>query len=172
MCNRTSCDVLLAVAMVIQGIAAPFAAAAVYLPPPYGLISLLPAYILGEMWIGTSMAIVTHLVPPDVVSITVAIYVFIINNIGSSFNLLVPILSSTVGLRVTMLIMFAGTYLMSAILFSFTSIVYYCTSRHAHHNVTDTGETDNLLHEPGHVIDESDHVINNDLEESMLDEIT
>ena len=124
------------------------------------------------MWIGTSMAVVTHLVPPEVVSITVAIYIFIINNIGSSLNLLVPILSTAIGLRLTILIMFAGTYLVSAILFLFTSILYCCTSRHAHHNVTNTGETDNLLQEPDHVINESDHVINSDLEESIFDDIT
>ena len=116
------------------------------------------------MWIGTSLAVVTHLVPPDVVSITVAIYIFIINNIGSSLNLLVPVLSSAIGLRVTMLLMFAGSYLLSAILFLLTSIVYYCTNRHAHHNVNDTGETDNLLREPDHII--------NDLEESTFDDIT
>lgn len=121
--------------------------------------------MLGEMWIGTSLAVVTHLVPPDVVSVTVAVYIFIINNIGSSLNLLVPILSTTIGLRVTMLVMFAGTYLISAILFLFTSIVYCCTSRHAHHNVTNSEETDNLLQEPG-------HVINDDLEESIFDGIS
>ena len=117
------------------------------------------------MWIGTSLAVVTHLVPPDVVSIIVAIYIFIINNIGSSLNLLVPVLSTTIGLRVTMLLMFAGTYLMSAILFLFTSILYCCTSRHTHHNVTNSRETDNLLQEPG-------HAINDDLEESLFNDIT
>ena len=132
--------------------------------PPYGLISLLPAYTFGEMWIGTSMALVTHLVPPDIVSFTVAIYIFIINNIGSSLNLLVPILTSAIGIRVTMLLMYAGTYLLSAILFLFTTIVYY-TSRHPPHNTS--WETDQLLHEPDHVIndDESD-------DEPLLDELT
>ena len=132
------------------------------MPPPYGLICLLPAYILGEMWIGTSLAVVTNLVPPEVVSVTVAIYIFIINNIGSSLNLLVPILSSAIGLRSTMLLMFPGTYLMAAILFLFTSIVYGCTSRNTQNDEADTGETENLLHEPS-------HMINEDFDESMFD---
>lgn len=151
--------------MATQVVAAPFAAGAVYLPPPYGLISLLPTYILGEMWIGTSLAVVIHLVPPDVVSLIVAMYTFIINNIGSSLNLLVPVMSSAIGLRLTMLILFAGTYLLAAILFLFTSIIYCCTSRYTHHN-TANGETDTLLHSPSQVINDDD------LEESMFDELT
>ena len=133
-----------------------------YLSPPYGLICLLPAYILGEMWIGTSLAVVTHLVPPEVVSLTVAIYTFIINNIGSSLNLLVPVLSSAIGLRVTMLLMFAGSYLLAAILFLLTSIVYCCTRRHAHHDAANR-ETDTLLHDPS-------RMINDELEESTFDD--
>ena len=132
------------------------------MPPPYGLICLLPAYILGEMWIGTSLAVVTHLVPPDVVSVTVAIYIFIINNIGSSLNLLVPILFSAIGLRTTMLLMFPGTYLIAAILFLFTSIIYGFTSRDTHSDGSDDGETENLLREPG-------HMINDDFDESLFD---
>lgn len=116
------------------------------------------------MWIGTSLAIVIHLVPPDVVSLTVAMYTFIVNNIGSSLNLLVPVLTMNIGLRMTMLLLFAGTYLLAAILFLFISIVYCCTSRHTHYNSTN-GETDTLLHSPS-------HVINDDLEESMFDDLT
>ena len=136
-----------------------------YIPPPWGLVSLLPACVLGEMWIGTSMAVVTHLVPPEVMSLTVAIYIFIVNNTGSSLNLLVPVLSSAISLRVTMLLMFAGTYLMAAILFLFTLIVYYCTKRHTHHDVTNQGETDTLLRDP--INDELD-----EFEESLFNELT
>lgn len=121
--------------------------------------------MLGEMWIGTSLAVVTHLVPPEVVSLTVAMYIFISNNIGSSLNLLVPVLSSAIGLRVAMLLLFAGTYLLAAILFLFTSIVYCFTRRHAYDDVANRGETANLLHDPS-------HVINDELEESIFDELT
>lgn len=142
--------------------AAPFAVGAVYLPVPYALLCLLPTYLFGEMWIGVSMAIVTHLVPPDVVSLAIAIYMFIINNIGSSLNLLVPLLSAITGLRITMLIMFPGSYIVAAILFLFTSVVYCCTNQHTHHGVVDNEETANLLRDP------NDHVINDELEESEL----
>lgn len=131
--------------------------------PPFGLISLLPAYILGEMWIGTSLAVVTHLVPPEVVPLTVAIYIFIINNLGSCLNLLVPVLFSAIGLRLTMLLMFAGAYLMAAILFLFTSVIYRCTNKHTHDG-GNHGETDALLNDPTS--------INEELEESLFNELT
>jgi len=146
--------------------AAPFAVGAVYLPAPYSLLCLLPVYLFGEMWIGVSMAVVTHLVPPDVVSLAIALYMFIINNIGNSLNLLVPPLSTATGLRVAMLIMFPGSYLVAAILFLITSIVYCYTNRHAHHSLVDREETASLLHEP------NDYMINNELEESLFNELT
>ena len=81
---------------------------------------------MGEMWIGVSLAIVTHVVPFEVVSISVAIYLFIINNIGSTLNLLVPPLSAATNQRVSLVILFAGSYLVAAILFSLTMLIHYC----------------------------------------------
>lgn len=134
------------------------------MPSPYGLLILLPAYIFGEMWIGVSLAVITHLVPPEVVSMTVAIYLFIVSNIGSSLNLLVPILSAATNLRVTMLLMFAGSYLLAAILYFITTVIYWCTNRHSHRgNVDDDEEIEDLLHEPDHM--SSDEVVESEIDE-------
>ena len=118
--------------------ATPFAVGAVYLHPPYGFLSLLVTYIIGEMWIGVSLAIVTHVVPFEVVSISVAIYLFIINNIGSTLNLLVPPLTALTNLQLSLVILFAGAYLLAAILFSLTLLIHHCGNRYLHYSVQET----------------------------------
>ncbi len=64
--------------MVISNLlAAPFALGALLLPPPYCYISLLPSNILGEMWIGATLAVVTELVPAAMRTQAVAAFMFI-----------------------------------------------------------------------------------------------
>lgn len=45
---------------------------------------------LGEMWVGITLAVVVELVPSDIKTTAVAVYLFIISNIGGNANLLVP----------------------------------------------------------------------------------
>ena len=45
---------------------------------------------LGEMWIGITLAIVVELVPSNIRTSAVAVYLFIISNIGGNMPLLVP----------------------------------------------------------------------------------
>jgi hypothetical protein len=47
-------------------------------------------YITGEMWIGITLAIVVELMPSSVRTSAVAVYLFIISNIGGNMPLLVP----------------------------------------------------------------------------------
>ena len=51
-----------------------------------------------EMWFGVVLAIVVELVEPDVKSSTVAIFLFIINNVGGNMPLAVDGLSDVIGL--------------------------------------------------------------------------
>ena len=145
----------------LQAVATPFAVGTVYLHPPYGFLSLLVTYIIGEMWIGVSLAIVTHVVPFEVVSISVAIYLFIINNIGSLLNLLVPPLTMLTNLRLTLAMLFGGAYLLSAILFSFTLLIHYCGNRFRGYSIEETSR----------LLDES-AAINDDTVESSFEELT
>lgn len=106
-----------------QILAAPFAAGALVLPPPYAYMSLIPTYIIGEpfihipviichqrqaaiinqpssctlmvtgeMWVSVTLAVLVELVPAKIKTTSVAVYFFIISNIGGNMPLLVPVL--------------------------------------------------------------------------------
>ena len=47
---------------------------------------------IGEMWIGITLAIVVELVPSTIRTSAVAVYLFIISNIGGNMPLLVPVI--------------------------------------------------------------------------------
>ena len=84
---------------------------------------------MGEVWIGVCLAVVIDLVPIDVTSAAVALFLFIINNIGSCMTLLVPVMAAQMGLRYTLLVLFPGSYIVAAILFGVTLAVQVCKER-------------------------------------------
>ena len=84
---------------------------------------LLPAYVVGEMWIGVCLVTVVELVPVSVASAAVALYLFIINNIGGNLSLLIPPLQSKIGLRYSLFLLFPGCYLLGALFFFFTFLL-------------------------------------------------
>ena len=47
-------------------------------------------FFSGEMWIGITLAIVVELIPSNIRTSAVAVYLFIISNIGGNMPLLVP----------------------------------------------------------------------------------
>lgn len=67
---------------ILKFLAAPFALLTLLLPPPWSFIALIPSNIIGEMWIGVTLAVVVEVVPSNVRTVAVAIYLFIITNIG------------------------------------------------------------------------------------------
>ena len=71
--------------LLLQMIAAPFAAGALFLPFPWCFISLLPAFAFGEMWIGVTIAVVMDIVPVLIQGSVIAVYLFIITVIGGNF---------------------------------------------------------------------------------------
>ncbi|MGH0145604.1 UNVERIFIED_CONTAM: hypothetical protein FKN15_006485 [Acipenser sinensis] len=98
------------VLVISQIVAAPFLVGVLWLSPPYAFLLLIPANIIGEMWVGVTLAIVVELVPPVIRTSAVAFYLFIITNIGGNMPLLVPPLTSLYGLRTALLILFPGMY--------------------------------------------------------------
>ena len=108
----------------IQILAAPFLIGVLFLPPPWAFLMLLPAYVVGEMWIGVCLVTVVELVPVGVASAGVALYLFIINNIGGNLTLLLPPLQSKIGLRFSLLLLFPGCYLLGA--FFFLALLLLC----------------------------------------------
>ena len=112
------------VLIISQLLAAPFLVGAVYLPPaPWAFLCLLPAYIIGEVWIGVCLAVVIELVPHRIVAASVAFFLFVINNIGGTLPLLIPSLVMQIKLRYTLLLLFPGTYVIAAALFAVVLIL-------------------------------------------------
>ena len=108
--------------------AAPFAAGALFLPYPWCFLSLLPANIIGEMWVGVSSAIVVDLSPSQIKTTVIAVYLFIITIIGGNFNLLVaPInnafkksLSKEAAYQWTLFLTYPSLFALSSLLFFIT----------------------------------------------------
>ncbi|KAK2567009.1 Sphingosine-1-phosphate transporter SPNS2 [Acropora cervicornis] len=103
-----------------QVIAAPFAAGALFLKPPYAFISLIPSNVIGEMWVGVTLTVVVELVPNMIRSPAIAGYLFVISIIGGNMPLLVPPLKKITSLRTALYILFPGLYLLSSVLFLLT----------------------------------------------------
>ncbi|XP_046440533.1 protein spinster homolog 1-like isoform X2 [Daphnia pulex] len=115
-----------------QIISSPFAAGVLFLDPPYCYFSLLPNYIIGEMWVGVALAVLVELVPADVRTTAVAAYFFIISNIGGNMPLLVPPVKKAFidagygevdSLRNTLYLFFPGEYILGALLFLVSLVV-------------------------------------------------
>ena len=104
----------------LQVIAAPFAAGALFLKPPYAFVSLIPSNIIGEMWVGVTLTVVVELVPNTIRSPAIAGYLFVISIIGGNMPLLVPPLKKITSLRTALYILFPGLYLLSSVLFLLT----------------------------------------------------
>lgn len=108
------------VLFLFQVIAAPFAAGALFLKPPWAFISLIPSNIIGEMWVGVTLTVVVELVPNTIRSPAIAGYLFIISIIGGNVPLLVPPLKKVTSLRTALYILFPCLYLLSSVFFLLT----------------------------------------------------
>ena len=122
--------------MILSNIlAAPFAAGALLAPADWnedlgGFLCLIGSNLLGEMWIGICLALVTELVPKEMRTTSVAIYLFIITNIGGNMPSAVTALAnafsfsdSTKRLRAALLILYPGTYALSSVFFVFLLLI-------------------------------------------------
>ncbi|XP_043217544.1 probable sphingolipid transporter spinster homolog 1 isoform X1 [Amphibalanus amphitrite] len=104
-----------------QLVATPFAVGVLYFPPQWCFVSLLTAYLFAEMWFGVVLAIVVELVEPDVKSSTVAIFLFIINNVGGNMPLAVDGLGDVIGYRDALYVLYPGMYFASSVVFLLTA---------------------------------------------------
>lgn len=112
-----------------QLLACPFLIGAVLLPPdPWAFLCLLPAYMVGEVWIGVCLAVIIDMVPSRVVAVAVAVFLFIINNIGGLLPLLIPLMDTHIGLHYTLLVLYPGAYFGAAVLFALTLTITKCPS--------------------------------------------
>lgn len=109
-----------AVLAISQLIATPFAFGSVYFEPVWAMITLGISYFFAEMWFGIVFAILVEIVPVQVRSTTVGIFLFVMNNIGGNLPILVDPVAKAIGYRYSISIFYAGFYAISSVLFFVT----------------------------------------------------
>ncbi|KAF5284137.1 hypothetical protein FQR65_LT00137 [Abscondita terminalis] len=110
----------LAVLAISQIIATPGAFGSVYFTPTYAMVSLGLSYFFAEMWFGILFAILVEIVPLQVRSTTIGMFLFVMNNIGGNLPILVDPVSRSIGYRESLYIFYAGFYGISSIMFFLT----------------------------------------------------
>lgn len=65
------------------------------------------------MWFGIVFAVLVEIVPLQVRSTTVGIFLFVMNNIGGNLPILVDPLAKAIGYRQSVTIFYAGAYIIS-----------------------------------------------------------
>lgn len=73
-----------------------------------------------EMWFGIAFAVVVEIVPLQIRSTTIGLFLFVINNIGGNLPILVDPVAKAIGYRESLWIFFPGLYLISSIMFLIT----------------------------------------------------
>ncbi|KAF2885090.1 hypothetical protein ILUMI_21093 [Ignelater luminosus] len=110
----------LAVLAISQIISTPGAFGSVYFGPTWAMITLGISYFFAEMWFGILFAILVEIVPLQVRSTTVGIFLFVMNNIGGNLPIVVDPVSKDIGYRESLYIFYAGFYGISSIMFLLT----------------------------------------------------
>ncbi|XP_076067893.1 D-galactonate transporter [Oratosquilla oratoria] len=110
-----------------QLLATPLAAGVLYFPPPQAFYCLFAAYLFAEMWFGVLFAVLIEVFPPQLKSTSIAIFLFIMNNIGGNIPVLVDPLSKHFTYRDALYLMYPGMYLTSSILFFLASFIIRAT---------------------------------------------
>lgn len=122
------------VLVISQIVAAPFAAAVLFFPPPASYFWLIPTYIFGEMWVGVCLSVLVELVPENLRTTGVGFYFFVISNIGGNMQLLLPPVQAAIknsfnldkdvdALRGALYVFYPGEYVLGSALFLLTLFV-------------------------------------------------
>lgn len=96
-----------------QLISTPGAFGSVYFEPFWAMVTLGTSYFFAEMWFGIVFAVIVEIVPLEVRSSVVGVFMFVINNIGGNLPILVDPLAKIIGYRESISIFYAGFYLLS-----------------------------------------------------------
>ncbi|KAL7633895.1 UNVERIFIED_CONTAM: hypothetical protein RMT77_015856 [Armadillidium vulgare] len=104
-----------------QVIATPLAVGVLYFSPPVSFYILLVTYFFAEMWLSVVFAVLLELLPPPIHTTSIAVFLFIINNVGGNAPLLITPLRKAFDYRTAILILYPGCYLLSSLLFFLSS---------------------------------------------------
>merc|ERR1712241_920729 len=103
-------------------ISVPFACLTLYLEPPYALAMLLLYYFCAETWFAILFTVIVEIVNSDIKAISIALFLFIMNNIGGNLPVIVAPIEDAIGYREAIYFVWPGMIGLSAILFFVASI--------------------------------------------------
>jgi len=103
-------------------VAVPFACLCLYLEPPTALVMLLLYYFCAETWFAILFTVIVEIVNPDVKAISIAMFLFIMNNIGGNLPVIVSPIEDLIGYREAIYFVWPGMIGLSGILFFVASI--------------------------------------------------
>jgi len=100
----------------------PFACLTLYFEPPTALVMLLLYYFCAETWFAILFTVIVEIVNPDVKAISIALFLFIMNNIGGNLPVIVAPIRDAIGYREAIYLVWPGMIAASAVLFFVASI--------------------------------------------------
>ena len=99
------------------------------LQPPYALVMLLLYYFCAETWFAILFTVIVEIVEPSVKAISIAVFLFIMNNIGGNLPVIVSPIADAIGYREAIYLVWPGMIGLSGILFFVASIPLKYRSR-------------------------------------------
>ena len=103
-------------------IAAPLAAATLYLQPPKSMATLVIYYLFSETWFAVLFTVIVEIVEPDVRASCIALFLFCMNQVGGNLPVLVTPIKSYLGdYRLALALLWPGFLCLSALLFLLSS---------------------------------------------------
>lgn len=105
--------------------AAPFAFMSLMTPVPWTYFALIPGYMASEMWLSVTLVVITEMAPIELRATVVSVYIFFISIIGGNMTFLVEPVERLLksNLEKSLMVLFPGMYILSAILFSISMII-------------------------------------------------
>jgi len=102
--------------------AAPFAVGVLSIDPPGAFGFLMVYYFLAETWFAILFTVLVEIVPNEVRSVCIAIFLFLMNNVGGNLPVIVAPIADLYDLRFALYIIWAGFVAASGILFFVSSL--------------------------------------------------
>lgn len=100
----------------------PFACLTLYFEPPTALVMLMLYYFCAETWFAILFTVIVEIVNQDVKAISIALFLFIMNNIGGNLPVIVSPIEDAIGYRQAIYLVWPGAQALSAVLFFIASI--------------------------------------------------
>ena len=103
-------------------ISVPFAVLTLTLEPPTALVMLLLYYFCAETWFAILFTVIVEIVDQDIKAISIALFLFIMNNIGGNLPVIVTPIQAAIGQQNALFIVWPGMIGLSGVLFLVASL--------------------------------------------------